>query len=206
LSDFSLERAHTLKKVNAIIQTFILFLIVSACSPESKQPTIIHRAAPDLKVETAWIEKAGCSLEEPAPLYSSGTCPSNSELFKMGCEKIGVSHLFGGLSYPLVLCYNFEYDSPGTEFAEVGCYLGNHHEAFLILKNGSYQLLGSGDLKDILAPINSPNEALSYVLASTEYYPQYDLEILSYNHYFVDCRQPCRYYGNAACLACLHDY
>ncbi|MCJ7696367.1 MAG: hypothetical protein MUO40_13220 [Anaerolineaceae bacterium] len=175
-----------MKKVKLIIQFFVLILFISACSPESKHPTIIHHSAPDLKVDSAWIEQVDCPLEERSPQYYSGTCSPDSELYKMGCEQIGVSHLFVGLSYPLVLCNNFKYDSPGPEFAEVGCYLGNHHEAFLILRNGSYQLLGIGDLKKIFTPINSPNEALSYVLASTEYYPKYNIRIMSEHHYFVD--------------------
>jgi hypothetical protein len=155
-------------------------------TPISKQPSVIHHTAPTLKVNTDWIKKAGCPLKKYYSGRYSGTCSSDSPLLKMGCEEIEVRDLFGGLPYPVVTCENYGSEPLGTNYKEAGCYLSSHTETLLTFRNDTYQFIGTEEIRAMSVPIESPDEALSYVLATTDYYALYDIKPDSYSYYLVD--------------------
>ena len=177
-----------MKKVVGIVLLF--FFSISACSsvntavvtPQSKHPTVIQHTAPDLKVDRKWLKEGGCSLSE----HNYGSCSPDSPIRKFGCEEVRVNDFYGGLPYPAVLCLNYSNEPLGAGFTQAGCYLSNHRVALLVYRNGGYSLIREGKLGTITAPIDSPEEALSYVIASTDYYPLYDIEIEDYYYYYVD--------------------
>lgn len=176
-----------MKKVVIIVQVMLALFAISACSSLSKHPTVIHHAPPSLEINTDWIEEAGCDLNEYSPGHYSGTCSSESPLLKMGCERIKATYLFGALPYPVVICTNSGLEPLGSDYVEVGCYLSQHTKALLIFRDGTYQFVGVDDIKAMSVPIESPEEALSYVLAVTDdYYEMYDIEIESSYEYFVN--------------------
>ena len=168
-----------------ILKNLLFLFILVACSPTYKQPTVIHHAMPNLKVSTDWVETAGCHLNATSPERYSGSCTSESPLLKMGCERIEVSYLFGGLSFPVVTCANSDLELLGTDYAQVGC-MFQQTEAFLTLKDGNYQFVGTDEIKAMSVPIDSPDEALSYALVTTDYYAAYDFIINSYREFLVD--------------------
>lgn len=194
------------------IQILLFLLVVSACSPKTNQelyqtrvevtqetnqptveatqefnhPTVIHHKAPDSKVETDWIEKAGCPLNEYSSGLYSGTCSSDSPLLKMGCDSITVDDLLGGLPYPMVTCENSNLMPLGNDYSQIGCYLSQRTVSLLTFRDGTYQFIGAKDVKAMSVPIESQEEALSYVLSTTKYYARYDIEIESYYEYYVD--------------------
>jgi hypothetical protein len=169
-----------------VAQVLLVLFAISACSSSSKHPTVVHHTEPNLMINTDWIEDAGCPLTEYIPGHYSGLCSSESPLLELGCERIDVNHLLGGLPYPVVTCENSGLEPLGTDFTVVGCYLSYRTEAFLTFRDGAYQFIGKEEIKNMSVPIESPDEALSYVLASTNYYAIYDIEVDSYNYYFVN--------------------
>lgn len=150
-------------------------------TPKSKNPIIIHHAKPSLKVDTAWIKNAGCT---PA-------CPPESPLYKLGCEEIVVEDVYGGLAQPVVRCVNRfgTGNAPiNDHFIMTGCTLSTRHEALITFKNGAYEFVTRSKLESFSVPIDSPDEALSYALASTKYLAWYDTESTRFDseYYFVD--------------------
>ncbi len=174
-----------MKKHKLITLVISVLVTVSACS-STKQPDVINHSKPDLKIETTWIESAGCQLQEVSPGYFSASCQADSALRQLGCEYITAKYLFGGLPYPVVLCENYHDEVSEPAFTKVGCYLSTRNEALLININGVYQLVDDKDLQSIVAPIESADEALSYVIATTDYYAMYDLELEKHSHYYVN--------------------
>jgi hypothetical protein len=164
----------------------VLFLfVISACS-SVKHPKIVNHKAPNLHVDTDWIEKAGCHLSNDYAGNYWGTCAPDSPLLSMGCQEIIVDDLLGGLPHPVVKCAIPELAEPSRAgFTHVGCALSGLNEALLTFKDGAYQIVGNDEIKSMTVPIESPDEALSYVLATTKYYTMYDIEIHSGYIYFI---------------------
>jgi hypothetical protein len=184
LSGIEKKKDFSMRTTLWLIFSFLVLSMISACSSFTKTPEVIEHPVPDLQVGTEWVEQAGCALDRYSPGHYSGTCSEDSPLAMMGCERITASDLLGGLPYPVVICENTELDSLGDDSVQVGCYLSYRTEALLTYRDGVYQFIGKDEIKTISVPIESPDEALSYVLASTNYYAMYDIEIDSFYHYF----------------------
>lgn len=112
-----------------------------------------------------------CGLETPEPLTS------------LGCFLASTPYpLLGGLepSYPMVEC-----DLREDYVYQQGCFLGVGI-GYVILRNGEYELIDSqAKLRSVFAPIDSEQEALSYALAATRFFPLYGIQISSKYEYYV---------------------
>lgn len=120
-------------------------------------------------------------------------------LASFGCDEIQApSSLIGGLdpSYPIAICALRYIPGEGTEelaaeiesgqfFYYTGGLFGSYVR-YLISQNGEFVLLKTEeDLRTLFAPIESPDEALSYVLAvrnlsayyGLQYDPAYEYEV-----------------------------
>lgn len=128
---------------------------------------------------------------------SSEECISESSLAALGCNEIQLPlSLIGGLNppYPIAECVvvpdqtNVETQAEiekGLYFFYTGGLFGEYMR-YVIFQDGELRLLRSEDeFRAIYAPIESPEEALSYVLAVTnlsalyglEYSPAYTYEV-----------------------------
>ena len=103
----------------------------------------------------------------------------NTLLADFGCDEIQApSNLLGGLdpSYPIAICANQYIPGEGTEELEAQIESGQFfyytgglfgsYVRYIVYQNGEFVLLNTEeDLRKLFAPIESPDEALSYVLA-----------------------------------------
>jgi hypothetical protein len=144
----------------------------------------VNHPAPPLTVPTDWLEQAGCTYGG-----YDWDCTPDGLVGALGCEKISVVDLLGGLSPadPLVECFNYTGEPPDrTKFEEEGCMmlvLTSH----LLFKDNAYQLVsGADELRPLFAPVESADEALSYALAATNLYARYGQEIDPDRQYLVD--------------------
>ena len=163
---------------NLLAMAAWLFILLAACS--NRTPQFINHAAPTLTA-------------------SSGAFNDAETLAAFGCDEIQApSSLVGGLdpSYPIALCVIRYIPGEGSEQlrAEIesgqflyytGGLLGNYVR-YLIHQNGEFVLLKTEeDFRQVFAPIESPEEALSYVLAvrnlmayyGLKYDPAYEYEV-----------------------------
>jgi len=141
-----------------------------------QRPTLVEYDPPALSVDTSPLEQAGCTLS--APWW---TCPEGGPKDEWGCEVLqSVSPLLGGLDpAPLAACIVRGHDAlPEGEFLySTGCaYPG--YIRYVVAENGSLRLVHNlEELRALAAPIETPEEALSYALASQGLSALYDLSI-----------------------------
>jgi len=152
------------------------FIFLTACNGE---PKFINHAAPNLTV-------------------SFDAFNNDQALTALGCSEIQIpSSLIGGLepSYPIAVCaiqpdetseeLRTEIDS-GQFFYYTGGLFGNYVR-YVIQQNGEFVLLKTEeDFRKVYAPIESPEEALSYVLAVRNLSAYYGLEHNQAYKYEVD--------------------
>ena len=164
-----------------VILVGVIF-VLTACS---SKPTFVNHTAPNLPVVFDEFTNAGC------PTDSNGQpCGAVGPLADFGCNDIYIpSNLTGGLdpAYPIAIC-QIDLRS-GAASAEIQAkmdrgdylyYLGGlsgSYVRYVIFKDGEFRLLKTEeDFRNAYAPIDSPEEALSYVLAVTTLSAVYGLE------------------------------
>ena len=164
------QRRGNMKTKTKLLQTAWLLIFLSSCQ---SRPEFINHEPPNLAV----------SMD----VFSDDTLLAN-----FGCNEIQTPpSLIGGLepSYPIAICTLQYTPGEGTEelaaeieaeqyFYYTGGLFGTYIR-YIIYQNGEFVLLKTEeDLRKLFAPIESPEEALSYVLAaknlSASYGIQYD--------------------------------
>jgi hypothetical protein len=156
-----------------------LLLILAACT---SKPQFINHPSPNLTVASDEFANVDTALAD------------------LGCNDILVpSNLIGGLNppYPLALCQIDLYSGTASpeieseiEQGEFIYYLGGlsgSYIRYVIFQDSEYRLIETEDeFRAVYAPIESPDEALSYVLALTRYSAAYGMEYDSSMKYEVD--------------------
>ncbi len=155
-----------------------LFIFLTACKGE---PKFINHPSPGLTVSSDAI-------------HDDGT------LAALGCDEIQTpSSLLDGLnpSYPIAVCIVRYIPGEGSEelraeiesgqfFYYTGGLVGNYVR-YIIQQNGEFVLLKTeDDFRKVFAPIESPDEALSYVLALRNLSAYYGLQYVAGYEYEVD--------------------
>jgi hypothetical protein len=146
-------------------------------------PEFINHPWPELSVDASVFKDAGCSGGWEL------ICSEDSPLSDFGCDRIILPFdAMGGLdpAYPIVKC-NF-YGSPGYgEYVYYSGGLYGEYTTFVIYKDGEFEMIKSLDeMQKTYAPIDSPTEALSYVLTIEQYSAKNNLEYDSDLRYLVN--------------------
>jgi hypothetical protein len=156
----------------------LVAFLVTACQPT---PAVINHPAPTLTTDYSAFVEAGCA-------EGASTCELDQFLADFGCNQISpASNYLGGLSpaYPIALCEVQPYaeESAAVDLIQGKDYFYNSGGLFpvyiryLIARDGEFQLIRNlNELRDIYAPIETPEEALSYALAATDLSAYYGLE------------------------------
>lgn len=146
------------------------------------KPTIIHHPRPELSVD--WGEfpfpEAGCLVQNSFRYCTEDKVPNDLfDVFVCSDDIRDRNRMFGGLnpSYPMAMCGHNLGKDPETylhmDFSH-GCMLAEYVH-YMIYDGTQYQIIASrNDLKQMFAPIESSEEALSYVLAATGLHVSYD--------------------------------
>jgi hypothetical protein len=139
-------------------------------------PHIVHHEKPNLSVDVSPFATDDCGGE------SGGYCTPLPATQSLGCSALLSQPLFGGLSpqYPIIVC---RIDSPGLPtgdelipgeciysdgFFERGCY------QYIIYKDNRYERIDTMEaFRRFFAPVESPEEALGFALASGDYDARY---------------------------------
>ena len=166
-----------MKTKTKLWQAIWLLIFLSACQ---SKPEFINHAPPNLAV-------------------SMDAFSDDARLADFSCNEIQTpSNLIGALepSYPIAICTIQYIPGEGTEELEAviesgqflyytGGLFGSYIR-YIIYQNGEFKLLKTEeDLRRVFAPIESPDEALSYVLAvrnlsayyGIQYDPAYEYEV-----------------------------
>lgn len=150
------------------------FFLVASLSP----PRIIHHKKPSLSVDLShfFLGECGGSL-------SWRNCQPVTAVSNLGCSVIIDQPLLGGLTpqYPIVTCVETRYGLPTDDWAPLpgGCIYTRQGSSFvcyhyIIYKDGRYQRVDTMDaFRALFSPVDSPEEALGFALASGDYFAQY---------------------------------
>lgn len=155
----------------------LLAILLVACQPK---PAVINHPAPaiSLSYNHDVFEQAGCPAD-------GGPCQADSPLTLLGCDAMyQPSDRLGGLqpSYPLAICEvereNLsEDDLNNSRFISYTGGLIGRYLRYVIFRDGEFHVLHTeAEFQQVFAPIESPDEALSYVLALRRYTALYGLE------------------------------
>jgi hypothetical protein len=142
---------------------FAVMLLPVACG-RSSPPRIVPHDPPDLHIDLNAIEEAGCFLSTSTSDVDY-KCPEDSIYGQLGCNRIEISHILGGLTpaYPIVKCNRDPF----------GMVHGPIPFDDVVNINGELVILNTRRARELYAPIDSPDEALSYALLTTDRYAWY---------------------------------
>lgn len=158
-----------------------LFLSLCSCQPQVK---IIEHPAPDLKMDNSYFLGQGC--------FSGIAC--NPENFLQPDPPITMIHkpsdLLGGLtpSLPLAVGSTVQYqDEAEIPAVYVNRCMRYQYKRYLARVDDETLLVDSVDgMARLYAPIDSPEEALSFAIATTGYSALYDIETIKKLELFTD--------------------
>jgi hypothetical protein len=169
--------------LKTLLPLFAALLLAGCQALNAVRLGVENHPSPTLpSVDTAPFESAGCSLDE----YGSWTCPEDGPLASLGCDELHqAKEMLGGLdpATPLAECWYYPTNHPGGEqdpfqaprLYNHGCLLPVYVR-YVIFRDGQFALIEDQEaLRAAFTPIDSPQEALSYALASTRLEAYFDL-------------------------------
>lgn len=173
-----------------LLCVLILFLIGTACKTPallSPKPKTVQHPDPKLRVEAIPFEGLGCEKIYEG-MYN---CPEGNPLREMGCESLRPpDSSLGGLqpAAKMLACHSrLPYGGLKDErmLYNDGCMMPIAVR-LLIQRGDTFQVIHDLDeLQAAFAPVESPEEALSYAVAATGFSPWYDVKVERSYRYFV---------------------
>ena len=155
--------------------------LLAGCTVHPGKPGVIEYPPPDWGVNTKKFTEMGCM----GKLLDS--CP---ELIALGCNEInGARFYIGGLQppYAVMECIHEIGELPDKEFFRQTAGLDTRYRSFVILQDGKYRLIiKRSEFREIFAPVESINEAVSYAMAMTSLSARYDINSKADVDYLVD--------------------
>jgi hypothetical protein len=133
--------------------------------------------APDLSTDVSAFLQTGCTQNG-----QSLDCENAPAIKAFGCNRTDVPLYAGGLTpkTPIVECEfqhaRFEVDEKKLEGVNLGGGFLLLERKFIIFDNG-FRLLGKKEFEQRFLPIETPDEAVSYVTETTTAYPVFNLSV-----------------------------
>jgi hypothetical protein len=159
----------------------IALFLLTGCGTSQK---VIQHPAPSLKVDNSYFSGLGC--------FSDPSClPQNLQDIEHPIDYISEpADLLGGLNpaLPLAVATTHSF-TPEDEIPSiyVNRCMVQQHIRYLVSIDGDIRLVDSvAGLASLYAPIDSPDEALSYAMASTGYSAVYDLHENRELKFYID--------------------
>jgi hypothetical protein len=190
MGDSIIAMKRSIFEMKKWVIAIIVFLLTTSCQFNSMK--IIHHERPNIETDFSPFQNIGCAkTDENDKLYQ---CEENSPLFVIGCDFVEEVPLLGGLTpnYPTARCTQ-ETDEefafvvlPPDECLYANGFMTTFCNRYLIYKDNDFQLIKTMDeFRTLFAPIDSPNEALGFVLARGRYTAKYNQTESSKHVYMV---------------------
>lgn len=140
-------------------------------TPTSEGVRVIEYPPLDWSINRQRIEETGCEgiLEK--------SCPA---LIALGCDDINGPRFFlGGLQppYAVMECINESGEPPNPTYFKQPAGLDTRVRSYVVFQDGKHRLMiKRSEFKEIFAPVESPEEALSYAMAMTSLQARFDID------------------------------
>lgn len=155
-------------RIHRLIKWFFALLVLAGCAQPLSVPFISQKVRVtehppfDWTVNAQRLKELGCSQD----LQTS--CP---QLAALGCDAITTPVFYlGGLQppYPLVECIHTSDNPPDKDHFRQPSGLDRRYRSFAIFQGGVYRLIiKKSEFREIFAPVESADEAISYAMAMT---------------------------------------
>ena len=161
-----------------LLRFIVPILILAGCS---RPVTVIEYPALDWAMNGQRLKDTGCvgKLQE--------SCP---QLLALGCDEISTPSFFlGGLQppYAVMECIHENDQPPDKEYFKQLSGLDTRYRSYVINQDGKYRLIiKQSEFKEIFAPVESTDEAISYAMAMTSLQARFDIDPDANIHYLVD--------------------
>jgi hypothetical protein len=161
-----------------LLKFIVPVLILAGCS---QHPTVIDFPPLDWSINGQRLRDTGCvgKLHE-----------SCSALVALGCDEINAPRFYlGGLQPPYVImeCIHENGEPPNQEYFKQLPGLDTRYRSYAIYQDGTYRLfIKKTEFKEIFAPVESIEEAISYAMAMTSLGARFDIDPDAYVDYLVD--------------------
>jgi len=113
-----------------------------------------------------------------------------AELITLGCDEIsGPRFYLGGLQppYAVMECIHESGEPPNREYFKQQPGLDTRYRSYAIFQDGDFRLIiKRSEFKEIFAPVESTDEAISYAMAMTSLSARYDIDPNANVDYLVD--------------------
>ncbi len=176
-----------MKKITNLI---IVFLLTIACQHNSLK--IVNHDIPNIQSDFSPFQNIGCDKPDGRPNWYR--CEEENLLKDFGCNIIENKPLLGGISpnYPIAICIieikqEFVFaDIPDNECFYANGFMITYCYRYLVYKDGGFQLIKTMDeFRSVFAPVDSKDEALSFVLSTGKYTALYNQIKNEDNNYLV---------------------
>jgi hypothetical protein len=161
-----------------LLKFIVPVLIMAGCT---QHPTVINYPPLDWSINGQRLKETGCTgrLQEACP-----------DLVALGCDEINAPRFFlGGLQppYPVMECIHENGELPNKDYFKQVPGLDTRYRSFVIYQNGLYKLLiNKSEFREIFAPVESTDEAISYAMAMTSLGARSDIDPDANVEYLVD--------------------
>ncbi len=166
----------------AVLILGVIIVVIEYFAPT----TVTEKPKPNLTVDISPFIEAGCVKEKYYSSYYYLNCSSIKLEEKYSCDRIWPTKHLGGLTprVPIVECTFWKKNWTADEgILDKGCAAPIYNK-YIVLSDGEFKLINNREeFKQFFAPVETPEEALSFAVALTGSYPVYDIEIPS--HYVV---------------------
>jgi len=135
----------------------------------------------DWSINVQRLEQAGCARKGDQPC---------AELIALGCDDInGPRFYLGGLQppYAVMECIHESGEPPNPAYFKQLPGLDTRVRSYVVFQEGKYRLIiKKSEFKEIFAPVESSEEALSYAMAMTSLQARFDIDPNAEVDYLVD--------------------
>ena len=160
---------------------FIVPVCILAGCLQPPKVNVIEYPPLDWSTNTQIFAEIGCVGQLPE---------SCTELIALGCDEIrGPRFHLGGLQppYAVMECIHGSDEPPDREYFRQQPGLDTRYRSYVIFQDGKYRLIiNKSEFKDIFAPVESTDEALSYAMAMTSLEARFDIDPNANIDYLVD--------------------
>lgn len=164
-----------------LIKLVAAVCILTSCSMLPRKTSVVEYPALNWSINTQKFRESGCFGKLQA---------SCTELIALGCDEIGAARFhLGGLQppYAVMECIHNNGEPSNREYFKQPPGMDTRFRSFVILRDGKYSLLiKKSEFKQIFAPIEASDEALSYAMAMTSLSARYDIDPKANVDYLVD--------------------
>lgn len=181
------------RAVRLTLPALFLLLVGLGCSlsdiplpfwPFQPVVRIINHPEPNLAAEIKPFLDAGCTQDKGS---SYVTCPVKTAPFSsFGCTSIRSTTRLGALKpdVPIMMCTisSFDRSPPQPNVYDAGC-LVRQYVRYIVFQDGKFRLLSTlEEFRAFYAPVESPDEALSYALAVTGLSARFNQKLENYRY------------------------